>query len=83
MTRSAALSLSESLSLACLSVMKTEGLSHWWSVQVRCVSIPPHSLVPDRRHVVADLTNRLGGAGPHPGGRAAMHTLENARLCSG
>lgn len=63
--------------------MKTESLSHWWgSGQVCCVSIPLDSLLPDRRHVVADLTNRLGGAGPHTGGRAAMHTLEEMCDCA-
>lgn len=47
-----------------------------------CVSIPPDSLLPDRPHVVAGLTNRLGGAGPHTGGRAAMHTLEETCDCA-
>lgn len=34
--------------------MKTEGPPHWWG-QVCCVSIPPDSPLPDRRHVVAPL----------------------------
>lgn len=61
--------------------METEGLSRWRvSGQVCCVSIPPGSVLPHRRHVDADSTNLLGGAGP---ATAAMRAAMLVRLCSG